>query len=101
MSPLWPFSIGVVIAVDSEDSEFVDLTDYSSSVNSVDSVETIPSQPVWGKSGLTNSMHQVVVSAPQGSDFVVVDGFMYDINVYYFTIVLIVSCLQLHHSRSR
>jgi hypothetical protein len=76
MSPLWPFSIGVVIDLDAEGSFPVDLQDYSRPTAPDDSPETVKSKPVWGVTGLKNGSHQVTVSMGQDSPFVVVDAFM-------------------------
>lgn len=78
MSPLWPFPISVAISVDNGNSATVDLRDYSSPPSPNSSRETVQSQVVWASSSLTNDTHSVVISMADDSQFVVVDGFVYD-----------------------
>lgn len=92
-SPLWPYKVGVDITVDSETPDFVDLLDpsYAGREISPGNPETIPSRVMWQKTGLSNTIHTVVVSMPPGGQFVVVDGFkcVPDVNSYLWVMELI------------
>lgn len=74
MSPLWPYAVDSAISVDTGPQEIVDLMDHSRPVQN-GGEETVQSQVVWGRSGLTNGTHTVVVSLH--SNYIVVDAFMY------------------------
>lgn len=85
MSPLWPYSVDSAISLDSGPLETVNLTD--SLPASDGSFENVQSNAVWGKTGLTNGPHTVVVS--KSSYYVVVDAFMYvhlyQVNIFTWT----------------
>lgn len=81
MSPLWPYAVDSAISVDTGPQEIVDLMDHSRPVQN-GGEETVQSQVVWGRSGLTNGTHTVVVSLH--SNYIVVDAFMYVCLVFHF-----------------
>jgi hypothetical protein len=74
MSPLWPYPVNVKLTLDSTVSpDTLDLTDLSRP-NGGGPMETVQSQVLWGKSGLANTAHTLVVSRATGGQFVVVDA---------------------------
>lgn len=74
MSHLWPYPVDTAISVDSGPQEIINLTDNLPSYGT--GGENVESTAVWGRIGLENGVHEVVVSLHK--EFVVVDAFMYD-----------------------
>lgn len=76
LAPKWYYAVNVFVAIDSQTPVKVDLQDHAST-NSDDGIEgdeTVRSAPVWSATGLSNTVHKVVVT--RGDMYAVVDGFM-------------------------
>jgi hypothetical protein len=73
-SPLWPYLVNSQISLDGEVIECVNLEDFSGTT-APDGHETVKSAPVWGRTGLLDTQHQVVISSC--GPYTVVDAFTY------------------------
>ena len=81
LSPLWSYTVTTQLSLDGGPAVVVDLRDYSRPETS-GGPETVAYSAVWGMTGLTNTQHQLVASMAPGGAYVVVDGFMYDRDVF-------------------
>jgi len=75
MAPKWPFAVTTLLTVDSDPPVVVTMTS-PSSVNP-GGPNTV-SQVLWGRTGLSNTEHTIVMSLVPGDEFVLVDALMYD-----------------------
>ncbi|KAJ7059557.1 hypothetical protein C8F01DRAFT_1084715 [Mycena amicta] len=75
LSPRWPYAVTTQLSLD-DSTVVLDLTDHNASSTPPGGSESTPSSIVWSATGLTNSLHTVVVRMASGGQFAVVDGFI-------------------------
>ncbi|KIK62285.1 hypothetical protein GYMLUDRAFT_555462 [Collybiopsis luxurians FD-317 M1] len=78
LAPLWPYNVGATVSVDGGPADNVSMVDKSQTANG--GPETVQSAAVWGKTGLDDGQHAVVVGFNSGMNYLALDGIIYTIS---------------------
>jgi len=77
MAPLWPYRVETVVTLDNEPPVVINMTAPGQLVPIGTTGATVVSSVLWGRTGLTNTQHKLVMSLAEGGRYIVVDALIY------------------------